>query len=91
MDALIDACRPEQKWRLQQKLPELLFRDFFQDLPAELLDKVLGYLDCTNLLNCIKVSKVWHDRLTANRNLWRVMITYNIRRVSYRPKCTTFY
>ena len=74
VDELFESCGPEQRWRLQEKLPALLFRDFFTDLPPELLDKVLRYLDGPNLLNCLKVSKSWNDRLTANENLWRVMI-----------------
>ena len=72
IDTLFDACGPAQRWKLQQRLPELLFRDFFKDLPAELLDKVLRYLDAPNLLNCLKVSKVWNQRLLANENLWKV-------------------
>ena len=72
IDTLFDACGPEQRWKLQQRLPELLFRDFFKDLPAELLDKVLRYLDAPNLLNCLKVSKLWNQRLLANENLWKV-------------------
>ena len=73
IDALFDVCGPEQRWRLQQRLPELLFRDFLKDLPAELFDKVLCYLDGPNLLNCLKVSKVWNERLSGNVNLWRVI------------------
>ena len=72
IDTLFDACGPEQRWKLQQRLPELLFRDFFKDLPAELLDKVLRYLDAPNLLNCLKVSKLWNQRLLANENIWKV-------------------
>ena len=72
VDVFFDSCGPEQRWRLQEKLPHLLFRDFFRDLPAELLDKVLRYLDGPNLLNCLKVSKTWNERLTENENLWRV-------------------
>ena len=72
IDTLFDACGPAQRWKLQQRLPELLFRDFFKDLPAELLDKVLRYLDAPNLLNCLKVSKLWNQRLLANENIWKV-------------------
>ena len=74
IDTLIQECGSEQKWRLQQKLPELLLRDFLKDLPAELLDKVLSYLDAPNLLTCLKVSRVWNERLTPNVHLWRVII-----------------
>ena len=72
IDTFFDACGPAQRWKLQQRLPELLFRDFFKDLPAELLDKVLRYLDAPNLLNCLKVSKLWNQRLLANENIWKV-------------------
>ena len=72
VDVFFASCGPEQRWRLQEKLPELLFRDFLKDLPAELLDIVLRYLDGPNLLNCLKVSKAWNERLIENENLWRV-------------------
>ena len=73
IDALFEVCGPEQRWRLQQKLPELLFRDFLKDFPAELFDKVLRYLDGPNLINCLKVSKVWNERISGTVNIWRVI------------------
>ena len=39
---------PDQKWHLQQKLPEFLFRDFFTLLPDEVLE--VSTCDCSKSL-----------------------------------------
>jgi len=62
---------PDQKWHLQQKLPEFLFRDFFTLLPDEVLEMVLSYLDCQTLLRARQVSRLWRSRLAQFQLVWQ--------------------
>ena len=71
INEFLDVCGPDQKWQLQQKLPDFLFRDFFTLLPDEVLEMVLSYLDCMTLLRARKVSKLWQSRLSSLKCVWQ--------------------
>lgn len=42
VDQFLQYLGPDQKWQLQQRLPEFLFRDFFTLLPDEVLEVSLA-------------------------------------------------
>jgi len=71
VNQLFEFLGPDQKWQLQQKLPEFLFRDFFTLLPDEVLEMVLGYLDCQTLLCARQVSTLWRSRLSQFQMVWQ--------------------
>ena len=50
VDQFLQYLGPDQKWQLQQRLPEFLFRDFFTLLPDEVLE--VGLLHCFFLVHC---------------------------------------
>ena len=65
LEKLIEASGSEQRWYLQNRLPDFLFRDFFTLLPDEVLEMILSYLDCMTLLKARQVSKLWNERLSS--------------------------
>ena len=71
LDSLFGLCGSEEKWHLQQTLPSFLFRDFFELLPPEVLEKVLKYLDCKTLLKACCVSKLWNDKVSCLSSVWQ--------------------
>ena len=70
---LLDVIGPNEKWLLQNRVPDFLFRDFVSNLPLEILEKVLSFLSCQDLLNCCQVSKSWSGVLSDPRipTIWR--------------------
>ncbi len=66
IEELLENIGPREKWLLQNRVPDLLFRDFVTGLPMEILENVLSYLSCQDLLNCCQVSSSWNKTLSGN-------------------------
>ena len=69
--SLLDILESKEKYILQSSLPNLLYRDFVNLLPYEILEKVLDYLDFEDILNCCIVSKSWNERLSNFCSVWK--------------------
>jgi len=70
LNQLIARCGSDQLWLLQQRLPELLYRDFVSLLPPELTERILSFLPATSLLACCQVSRLWKDQVGSFKGLW---------------------
>jgi len=70
LNQLIARCGSDQLWLLQQRLPELLYRDFVSLLPPELTERILSFLPATSLLACCQVSRLWRDQVGSFTGLW---------------------
>ncbi len=66
IEELLENIGPREKWLLQNRVPDLLFRDFVTGLPMEILENVLSYLSCQDLLNCCQVSSSWNKILSGS-------------------------
>ena len=69
--SLIHILESKEKYLLQSSLPDLLYRDFIQLLPYELLERIIGFLEFEDILNCCKVSKLWNEKLTNFSRIWK--------------------
>jgi hypothetical protein len=72
INGLLGILAPREKWLLQTILPDLLFRDFVTNLPTEILENILSFVSCDDLLNCCQVSKSWNRCLTGLAAVWRL-------------------
>jgi len=70
INRLISRCGSDQLWLLQQRLPELLYRDFVSLLPPELTERILSFLPASSLLACCQVSRLWRDQVSSLNSLW---------------------
>lgn len=70
LNHLIARCGSDQLWLLQQRLPELLYRDFVSLLPPELTERILSFLPAESLLACCQVSRLWKDQVGSLKGLW---------------------
>jgi len=70
LNQLIARCGSDQLWLLQQRLPELLYRDFVSLLPPELTERILSFLPATSLLACCQVSRLWRDQVGSLKGFW---------------------
>ncbi|CAB4062731.1 dnk [Lepeophtheirus salmonis] len=59
------------RWHLQNRLPELLYRDFITSLPLEIAERIFTYLDCKSLLAGSCVSHGWNRRISDSFSIWR--------------------
>ena len=69
--SLLDILESKEKYILQSSLPNLLYRDFVNLLPYEILEKVLDYVEFEDILNCCMVSKSWNQRLSNFSSVWK--------------------
>ena len=66
-DRLLSLCSSNDLMYLSSRLDEYK-RDFVSLLPTEVVDKILGYLNWKDLLNCAQVSNIRHGLGPCNCN-----------------------
>ena len=62
--SLLEILESKEKFILQSYLPDMLYRDFITQLPYEILERIIDFLDLEDILNSCMVSKSWCDRLS---------------------------
>ncbi|KAI8147130.1 hypothetical protein BJV82DRAFT_665228 [Fennellomyces sp. T-0311] len=68
----------QHKIRLQKRIDRKPHYDFIEHVPLEITSKVAQYLTVRDLIECLKVSKSWKQRIDQCPEAWRVLhVEYN--------------
>lgn len=78
LDKFIELCDSSDIAYINERVDGFK-RDFVCLLPLELVEKILGYLDWRDVLNCCSVSSLWNRTISQSfDNMWLKFIVDNI-------------
>ena len=79
LQGLLQACCPPELSFMASRLRELIRIDFISALPAEIVYKILSYLDATSLCRASQVSSKWR-RMADDDVVWQRICAQHIDR-----------
>ena len=70
LEHLLFISKPEVKYYFQLKVNDITRYDVIKDLPIEVVEKVLLYLDLNTILKCRAVSRQWNAKVNQSTLFW---------------------
>lgn len=67
---LVKACSYEEQLDFNERLQDLLHKDFITHLPSDLTERVLSYLSVDDAITCLRVSKSWKKVIEGCSAFW---------------------
>lgn len=70
LEHLLMISLPEVKFYFQLKVNDITRYDIIRDLPLEVAEKILVYLDLNTILRCRTVSRGWNSKVNQSTLFW---------------------
>ena len=67
---LVKTCSFQQQLEFNDRIQDLLHKDFITHLPSDLTERVLSYLSVDDAITCLRVSKNWKKIIESCSAFW---------------------
>jgi len=75
LERLLQVSKPEVKYNFQHRVCEITTFDIIKELPLEVVELILLYLDLNTLLSCRAVSRQWLLKVNNSNRVWTPLLS----------------